>query len=84
MMAQDIFHEMIVPLPLGQIRGGGFWFPAPSSTTAESVDSLFYFILIISLIFFAIILGTMTFFVLRYRRGAGRPLIRDRSRCRHL
>ena len=37
-------------------------FPTPSSTTAEQVDNLFYFILLVSVIFFAIIVGVMVLF----------------------
>lgn len=44
------------------------WFPEPGSTNASHVDQLFYFILLVSTFFFAIIVGAMFTFVLRYRR----------------
>jgi cytochrome c oxidase subunit 2 len=52
-------------------QAGGFFFPAPTSTTAESVDALFYFILGVSIVFFAIIVGAMLLFVIRYRARPG-------------
>lgn len=45
-----------------------FWLPPPDSTTAGSVDALFYLILWISLFFFVLIVGLMTLFVILYRR----------------
>lgn len=44
-------------------------FPVPASSTAGSVDRLFYFILWVSLIFFAIIIGVMVWFVIRFRHS---------------
>ena len=35
------------------------FFPKPTSPTAGSVDELFYFILVVSIVFFAIIVGAM-------------------------
>ncbi len=51
--------------------GGSLWFPSASSTTAENVDRLFYFILAICVIFFSLIIGVMTWFVVRYRSRPG-------------
>jgi cytochrome c oxidase subunit II len=51
--------------------GGSFWFPAPSSSGAAQVDSLFYFILSLSAFFFVLIVGLMLIFVIRYRRRSG-------------
>lgn len=50
---------------------GSLWFPAPSSTAAEEVDQLFYFILGICTVFFVLIVSVMLWFVLRYRRRPG-------------
>ena len=47
------------------------FFPPPSSTTATSVDNLFYFILWVSVFFFAIIVGVMGLFLVRYRQRSG-------------
>jgi len=57
----------IAVLPLG---AGGF-FPTRASTGAETVDHIFLFILIIAVIFFLIIVGVMTLFVLKYRKPRG-------------
>lgn len=56
---------------LAQFEGGSFWMPAPASTFAEGVDWLFYFILIVSAVFFVLILVAMAYFVFRYRRRPG-------------
>ena len=44
------------------------WLPAPRSTVAEEVDYLFYFILDAGIVIFAIVVGLMLAFGLRYRR----------------
>lgn len=44
------------------------WFPAAGSSGADTVDRLFYFILIVSIFFFVLIAGAMLTFVARYRR----------------
>ncbi len=56
------------PIPFGSLPFGSIWFPAPGSTVASDVDRLFYFILLISTVLFAIVLGMMVTFVVRYRR----------------
>jgi len=61
-----------MPITLLQFDGGSFWMPSQASTTAGGVDWLFNFILYISLFFFLLIVGLMVFFVVRYRRKAGR------------
>ncbi len=45
-----------------------FWMPAQASTVAREVDVVFYLIYWISVVFFALIVGLMTWFVVRYRR----------------
>lgn len=45
-----------------------FWLPPASSTTAVEVDPLFYFILYVSAALFALVVGLMTWFGIRYRR----------------
>ena len=42
-------------------------FPEPRSTTAGGVDNLFYFILLVSVFFFAVIVGVMILFLVRFR-----------------
>jgi cytochrome c oxidase subunit II len=53
------------------VAGASFWMPAQGSQGAGGVDSIFYLILWIALAFFALIVGLMVFFVLRYRRRPG-------------
>lgn len=45
--------------------------PPQMSTLAPQVDSLFYFIYYVSLISFVLIVGTMVFYVIKYRRRPG-------------
>lgn len=54
-------------------------FPKPSSTTAEQVDNLFYFILLVSVFFFAIIFGVMVLFLFKYRARPGESAERSPS-----
>ncbi len=49
----------------------GLFFPEPTSTTAETVDNLFYFILGVCVIFFLLIVALMITFVLKYREKPG-------------
>jgi cytochrome c oxidase subunit 2 len=51
--------------------GGSLFFPQRATEEAAIVDQVFYFIFIISVIFFALILGLMGFFVIKYRRREG-------------
>ena len=54
---------------LGQSTG--LLFPSPSSSNAGDVDTLFYFILAICLVFFVLIVGIMTSFAWLYRSRDG-------------
>ncbi len=47
------------------------WMPPAMSTSAPQVDAVFSFIFWIAFFFFALIVGLMTLFVLRYRRREG-------------
>lgn len=51
--------------------GPSFWMPGKGSTFAGEMDTVFYFIMWLCFIFFAIIVGFMVFFVWRYRRPKG-------------
>lgn len=44
------------------------WMPPPASDLAEPVDSLFYFIMGLSIFFFLLIFVLMVFFAIKYRR----------------
>ena len=45
-----------------------FWMPSQASTTAGEVDTVFFIIYWISVFFFALIVGLMVWFVIRFRR----------------
>ena len=51
--------------------GGSLFFPQRASTDAVVVDEIFYFIFLISVIFFVLIVGLMVVFVFKYRRREG-------------
>lgn len=57
-------------LPLAQ-SPASFWMPSQESTTAAGVDHVFYLILTICCVFFALVVGIMLLFVVRYRRREG-------------
>ncbi len=62
----------VVPLPLAQTAyGNNFFFPEAASDLAGPVDGLFFFILWVSTIFFAIVVGVMMLFVIKYRHREG-------------
>lgn len=48
-----------------------FWMPPSASTTAGDVDSLFYFLLWVSVFFFALIVGLSILFITKWRRRKG-------------
>jgi cytochrome c oxidase subunit 2 len=48
--------------------GATFWLPEQRSTAAPAVDSLFYFIYWVCVVFFIIVAGAMFYFMIRYRR----------------
>lgn len=52
--------------PLAQ-TSGSFWMPPQGSSAAGEVDAIFYIIYWISVFFFALIVGLMAWFVIRYR-----------------
>ena len=47
------------------------FFPPPTSSTAAEVDSLFYFILWVCIVFFIVIVGVMGYCLIRYRERPG-------------
>lgn len=50
-----------------------FLLPNQGSTIAQDVDTLFYFILIASIVIFAIVVAGLIFFTIRYRRQSAQP-----------
>jgi cytochrome c oxidase subunit 2 len=69
MTALDAFVRVLAILPEGD--EGSFWMPPKVSTVAHNVDSLFNFILGISIFFFLLIVVLMVYFVIRFRRREG-------------
>lgn len=63
------FLETLIAPVLGQEKT--FWMPAQRSTYAAEVDWVFYFILWLSAFFFVGIVGTMVYFVFKYRARDG-------------
>jgi cytochrome c oxidase subunit 2 len=57
-----------------------FWFPPKASTFAEETDVFFMYILYISIFFFAIVVGALVWFSIKFRR---RPGYRGDSRPMH-
>ena len=70
----NVFAHPAAGSPLAVIRPflaqlpDSFWMPSQASSTASEVDTVFYVIYWISVFFFALIVGLMTWFVIRYRR----------------
>ncbi len=57
--------------PLLQEGDRGFWLPPRRSTYAAEIDWMFHFILYLSAFFFALIIGLMVYFCIRYREREG-------------
>ncbi len=55
-------------LPLLAQAGKSFWLPPSASNTAETHDSVFYFILYVTLFFFLLVVALEIYFIIRYRR----------------
>jgi cytochrome c oxidase subunit 2 len=52
-------------------KNATFWFPPQASTFAKEVDSFYMAILYISIFFFVLIVGTMAWFMIKFRRRPG-------------
>ncbi len=48
-----------------------YWFPQQASSFASDIDSLYMLIFVVSLVFFAGIVGAMVYFVVKYRHRPG-------------
>ena len=57
--------------PLLAQASGSFWLPGQESTVAPEMDRVFYLILIVCTVFFALVVGLMGLFIVRYRRRPG-------------
>ncbi len=64
-------HDTPVP-DEAMVHEGSYWFPRVASSYASDVDFLFMAIFWISAVFFAIIVGVMIYFCIRYRRIGGK------------
>ncbi|WP_417379632.1 cytochrome c oxidase subunit II [Gimesia sp.] len=62
--------KLFIPELLANAEAG-FWFPAQGSTVAESVDSVYFFILWVCTFFFVLIVGLMLLFMVKYRHRPG-------------
>jgi cytochrome c oxidase subunit II len=64
--------QIAAPLdPTDPANAASMWFPLQGSTLAPETDWAFYYIYWISVVFTAIIVGVMIFFMLRYRHRKG-------------
>lgn len=61
-------HDVFI---LMQAQGGNFYLPPQASSVSGAVDFGINLLLVISAIFFALIVGLMVFFVWKYRRKEG-------------
>lgn len=66
-MAKEVVVESLM-------KSGSFWFPEGANSITNSVDGLFYFILIGSIILFVGICSTMAYFLYKYRRTEANPV----------
>jgi len=72
-----MLNSVLLPLAdtaqqsMREASGGSFWFPPQGSSFARGIDSLYYFILIVSAIFFAIIIAVTLACLAKYSRKSG-------------
>jgi cytochrome c oxidase subunit 2 len=52
---------------LADASGKGFWMPPAASEYAEHVDALFMFILVLSVLFFVLLMGLTGYFAVKYK-----------------
>ncbi|MEL6543076.1 MAG: cytochrome c oxidase subunit II [Myxococcota bacterium] len=62
------FANALTSLAVSAGDGSSFWFPPQASTSAETIDFVYYFIYYISIFFFVLIGGAIVYLALRYRR----------------
>jgi cytochrome c oxidase subunit II len=73
----DLMLAQVVDLPEAEKHADGahYFFPEQASEFASRIDNLYMAIFWISTVFFAVIVGLMCYFVVKYRRQPGvRPL----------
>ena len=61
----------LAPFSSDDTDGRSFWLPPAVSSEASQIDWVFYLIYWISVFFFVLIVGLMTYFVVKYRREKG-------------
>jgi cytochrome c oxidase subunit 2 len=79
LLAQSDQSDSLIPPPPRDVHEGSYWFPEVASTFAKDVDSLFMLIFWVSLIFFVGIVGTMVYFVIKYRARPGHTVEKSPS-----
>lgn len=67
MMTTAALHRIASSAVMGA-DDGSFWFPVQASTSAETIDFVYYFIYYISIFFFVLIGAAILYFAMRYRR----------------
>lgn len=71
-IATWLLAQSDIPMPDSAVEHkGSFWFPEEASSFAGEIDFIYMAITWVSAIFFAIIVGVMIWFAIRYRRREG-------------
>lgn len=70
---------MMAPEGTPTIHIDTVWLPNASSTLAPSVDTAWTIVMIVSIVFFFLLMGLMTYFVIAYRRRSDFDLTSDRD-----
>ena len=65
---QSLMLSLSAAVTEGSQGAGSVWMPEQGSTSAERTDSLFYFLLYLSIFFFVLVIGATVLFSIKYRR----------------
>ena len=77
LLAQAESESLVPPAP--PVKDQTYWFPEAASTFAKDVDPLFMLIFWVSLVFFIGIVGSMIYFVIKYRDRPGHKVEKSPS-----
>jgi len=77
LLAQAESESLVPPAP--PVKDQTYWFPEAASTFAKDVDPLFMLIFWVSLVFFIGIIGSMIYFVIKYRDRPGHKVEKSPS-----